>query len=896
MSKLIDLTGLSRFKDKLFALIGSANGIASLDENGVVPTAQLDLSAKANLNSPIFTGTPKAPTAADGTNTTQIATTAFVMNTFKANDAMIFKGTIGTGGTVTALPATHDAGWTYKVVTAATYAGKACEVGDMIICVADGTVASDDDWAVIQSNIDGAVTGPSSSVTNSIAVFDGLTGKIIKDSHVLISDKANVANPVFTGSISRDRYPNSSVGENSTAIGYHCRAYGKGSYAEGDTTTARGDYSHAQGLYTIANGPHSNVLGEFNVGETIPEWSEWASNTAYSVGDRKTRTTGSGGYYTRTYYYCIVNHTSSASISSDSDKWITVAVQAATSIDAFNDPVYNLQLEIVGNGTNQDLRSNARALDRFGNERLKGDLYVGCNADSSGGTKVAKITDVPDVTGKADKANPVFSGSISMGRKSGTIIGTASVVLGSNGQASGNYSFCEGGDNKATESYDHAEGNGTTASGGRSHAEGNTTTASGSSSHAEGSFTTASSNASHAEGMRSIASGEFSHAEGYYTIAKGHASHVSGQYNVEDSYDNWPEWVSGTHYYVGDKVKVTTETVDGYVCTTENTDNTFNSSHWLNQYGTYNYTEIVGNGTANNARSNARALDWDGNEYLKGNLYVGCNANSTGGTKVATETYVSGNLDAKANKANAEFTESISMYREEGTVVGHGSVAIGGGTIASGYYSLAHGQASADPDESVPYQQLTASSLAAHAEGLGTTASNEASHAEGYRTTASGEHSHAEGHKTTASGKASHAAGYMSTASGLYSDASGTSTTAKYKSQHTFGEYNVIDSNGNDQTVRGNYIEIVGNGTSNSAKSNARTLDWNGNERLKGDLYVGCNANSSGGNKVATEAYVTTRIPTPPSNDGTYLLKLVVSSGTATYGWEEISSISGAVF
>ena len=37
-----------------------------------------DISGKANLASPTFTGTPKAPTAAKGTNTTQIATTAFV--------------------------------------------------------------------------------------------------------------------------------------------------------------------------------------------------------------------------------------------------------------------------------------------------------------------------------------------------------------------------------------------------------------------------------------------------------------------------------------------------------------------------------------------------------------------------------------------------------------------------------------------------------------------------------------------------------------------------------------------------------------------------------------------------------------------------------------------------
>ena len=36
------------------------------------------ISGKANLASPALTGTPTAPTAAKGTNTTQIATTAFV--------------------------------------------------------------------------------------------------------------------------------------------------------------------------------------------------------------------------------------------------------------------------------------------------------------------------------------------------------------------------------------------------------------------------------------------------------------------------------------------------------------------------------------------------------------------------------------------------------------------------------------------------------------------------------------------------------------------------------------------------------------------------------------------------------------------------------------------------
>jgi hypothetical protein len=37
---------------------------------------------------------------------------------------------------------------------------------------------------VQQGNIDGAVTGPTSSVSGNVAVFDGATGKVIKDSGI----------------------------------------------------------------------------------------------------------------------------------------------------------------------------------------------------------------------------------------------------------------------------------------------------------------------------------------------------------------------------------------------------------------------------------------------------------------------------------------------------------------------------------------------------------------------------------------------------------------------------------------------------------------------------------------------------------------------------------------
>lgn len=160
-----------------------------------------DDSKKLVLASAALTGTPTAPTAAAGTNTTQIATTAFVNteinNKIAAADAMIYKGTIGTNGTVTSLPTTHKTGYTYKVITAGNYAGVKCEIGDMIICLIDGTTANNAHWTVVQNNIDGAVIGPASSVDNRIAIFNGTTGKLIEDSGFTIATSVP-ANAKFT--------------------------------------------------------------------------------------------------------------------------------------------------------------------------------------------------------------------------------------------------------------------------------------------------------------------------------------------------------------------------------------------------------------------------------------------------------------------------------------------------------------------------------------------------------------------------------------------------------------------------------------------------------------------------------------------------------------------------
>jgi hypothetical protein len=69
------------------ASLGVTSTAAELNfVDGVTSNVQTQLNAKANLASPALTGTPTAPTAAVGTNTTQVATTAYV-NAEIANDA-----------------------------------------------------------------------------------------------------------------------------------------------------------------------------------------------------------------------------------------------------------------------------------------------------------------------------------------------------------------------------------------------------------------------------------------------------------------------------------------------------------------------------------------------------------------------------------------------------------------------------------------------------------------------------------------------------------------------------------------------------------------------------------------------------------------------------------------
>lgn len=181
------------------------------------------------------------------------------------------------------------------------------------------------------------------------------------------------------------------------------------------------------------------------------------------------------------------------------------------------------------------------------------------------------------------------------------------------------------------------------------------------------------------------------------------------------------------------------------------------------------------------------------------------------------ETTASGdNSHAEGEKTQAT---NINCHAEGtfSTASGEASHAEGNWSTASGFSSHVEGS------------ETTASGSYSHAEGNNTKASGESSHAEGNRTVASGVYSHAEGMDTDALGAGSHAEGWGTTASGDYSHTEGYFTKASSEAQHVQGKCNIEDT-------KNKYAHIVGNGTDVDNRSNAHTLDWNGNAWYAGKL------------------------------------------------------------
>lgn len=135
-----------------------------------------------------------------------------INQSFTANDAMRFKGTIGLtsannyiiNGTEAEFPSkTAKVGDTYRIVTAGRYAEIQCEVGDLLICIKADSTGVNTAWTVAQTNINGQIyhtingvqKGFYSNDTDTFSIFAPTTAGAL--GQVLTSRGGNSA-PIWT--------------------------------------------------------------------------------------------------------------------------------------------------------------------------------------------------------------------------------------------------------------------------------------------------------------------------------------------------------------------------------------------------------------------------------------------------------------------------------------------------------------------------------------------------------------------------------------------------------------------------------------------------------------------------------------------------------------------------
>lgn len=523
-------------------------------------------------------------------------------------------------------------------------------------------------------------------------------------------------------------------------------------------------------------------------------------------------------------------------------------------------------------------------------------------------------------------------------KKENVALGEFSFVGGGKyNSAIGNNSFVQGAGTIASALYSHAEGYLTVASGPTSHAEGSNTCAKGIYVHAEGLETFASGLASHAEGNKTQAKGGYAHSEGGGTIATHAYQHVSGTYNVQDPSS------AGT-IYKGNYVEIVGNGADdanrSNARTLDWSGNEVLAGKLTVGSGPANDMDVATKQYVDTIAASAGGQsDWQQNDNTAGDYIKNKPALKAGDKQNSIiEGYIQQNPDGivytvtfsgEANATTYTYTcqdsgwsynrlvsgASLIVYTNETqekyiyvdsadattftvSTTLNSSAAIVNGTLKV-YYRY---QNWAKGDNSHAEGSLTmAIGQHAHAEGYSTVAFAAQSHAQGYGNRTVASYSHAEGYNNTIKQSASsghvqgmsnvvegggaHAEGVGTKALGMASHAEGANTIAKHAYQHVFGLNNIEDPSTTTNMAKGTYVEIVGNGTNTSNRSNARTLDWSGNEILSGKLTVG--ADPTAAMDVVTKQYFETNVST--------LIQAALAEygdgDTASYGYPSVNGV-----
>ena len=167
-----------------------------------------------------------------------------------------------------------------------------------------------------------------------------------------------------------------------------------------------------------------------------------------------------------------------------------------------------------------------------------------------------------------------------------------------------------------------------------------------------GSYVSATGNCSYAQGENVYARGNYSCAQGEYVETTGKCSYAQGlgfefYDDTTESYDEVYTTASGTASHA-----------EGYG--TQANGNYQHVQGKLNIPDTSNrYAHIVGNGTDEINTSNAHTLDWDGNGWYAGNLYVGGTSQDNANKVLSTADIkftADGKLSVTINGVTKKFT------------------------------------------------------------------------------------------------------------------------------------------------------------------------------------------------------------------------------------------------
>ncbi len=262
---------------------------------------------------------------------------------------------------------------------------------------------------------------------------------------------------------------------------------------------------------------------------------------------------------------------------------------------------------------------------------------------------------------------------------------------------------------------------------------------------------------SHVEGKTTTASGDYSHAEGQNTKAIGTCSHAEGCNSTAE----------GDYSHAGG-FETTASGLSSYAEGSRNVAG-----------GNYSHAQNADNSASGN---------WS---HAEGQLTVAQGDNSH------AEGYKTHTIGSASHAEGMNVEANGAASHAEGTR----TEANGSDSHAEGRYSVAEGEYS-------------------HAEGLSAKSNGDGSHAEGYNTQALNSYAHAEGNETQANGIAAHSEGGWANANGHYSHAEGLGTQASAY-QHVQGKFNKISDGPENQSSMIGDIFIIGNGTSETARSNA---------------------------------------------------------------------------